>query len=343
MKSSKKTTYFILLSIIFILTINVKALNIITNSNYNNKYNLIYASGRIHSGDLYKLKRAVRSLPKNRQTIVVFNSMGGELNEGIKLGKYIYTNRLATAVANNSICASSCAIAFLGGRDLYGRKMMILPSSSKLGYHSFYYKSSNRVKVSKIQKDLSNVVDYFSYVKAPNKLMSKMLNTKSSSMYWITQHSNKLLSLKKGIRIKTTKKYANKTKSVNKKVHKKAKVYNTYNTQEEVLKKYFYNINKAITSTRGYACNNVALNNTTTYKFWLEANLSYVYVQKIKKLNANTLEAKVVYALKNGYKIYSKNRYKLARNSQGWQVVSKRISPTRASKKIVKSIKNKLP
>jgi len=337
MKNLKNSTYIILITLIFIMTTNIKALNIIKQSNYNNKYNLIYATGRIHRGDLYRIKRAFNSLPKNRQTIVVFNSTGGELNEGIKIGRYIYNHKIATAVQNNSICASSCAIAFLGGRDIYGRKMMILPSSSKLGYHSFYYKSSRRVSVSKVQNDLSNIVDYFSYVHAPNRLMSKMLNTKSSSMYWITQHSNRMLTLRKGIRLKSS--YAN-----NKKQKKESVTYNNYSNQKEALKKYFSNINKAITSNSGYSYHNVALNNTTTYKFWLEANLSYVHLQRIRKIKNNILEAKVIYSLKNGSKVYSKNRYLLARSSHGgWQVVSKRVTPYRSSSKIVRTIKNKLP
>jgi len=336
MRFYKKINYMIIVLSILAFTVNINALNITANKNYNNKYNIIYATGKIHSGDLYRLKRAYASLPKNIQTIVVFNSMGGELNEGIKLGKFIYSHRLGTAVKSNAMCASSCAIAFLGGRDLYGRKMMILPSSSKLGYHSFYYKSSSRVKVSKIQNDLSNVVDYFSYVNAPNILMSKMLNTKSSNMYWITRHSNKYLNLRKGIRIKPS--------FVKKRFSKKERFSsNSFNSQKEALKRYFYNINEAISANRGYSYNSVALNNSTTYKFWLEANLNYVHVQKIKMLNYNTLEAKVIYSLKNGSKIYTKNRYKLAKNSKGWQVVSKKIIPYRASRKIVRSIKNKLP
>jgi len=339
MKNLKNFKYIILIMVISIMATNVNALNIVKQSNYNNKYNLIYATGRIHSGDLYRLKRAFNSLPKNRQTIVVFNSTGGELDEGMKIGRYIYNHKIATAVQNNSICASSCAIAFLGGRDLYGRKMMILPSSSKLGYHSFYYKSSKKVSVSKIQNDLSHIVDYFSYVQAPNNLMSKMLNTKSSSMYWITQHSNRMLKLRKGIRLKSS--YVN--NRTNKKRKKQTITYDNYNNQEDALKKYFSSINKAITSNSGYSYNNVALNNTTTYKFWLEANLNYVHLQKIRRIKSNMLEAKVIYSLKNGSKVYSKNRYILAKNSQGWQVVSKRVTPYRSSNKIVRSIKNKLP
>jgi hypothetical protein len=328
-----KKYLFLITLYTLLFTVSVNALNITTNSSHS-KYNFIYATGRIHSGDLYRLQRAVNSLRSNKQTIVVFSSMGGELQEGIKLGKYIYRNRLATAVKQNSMCASSCAIAFLGGRDIYGRKMMILPSSSKLGYHNFYYKSKSRVNVAKVQNDLSSIVDYFSYVRAPNRLMSKMLNTKPNNMYWITQHSNRMLSLRRGIHIKN--RYSSASTSY-------YKSYSNTQNQKEALKKYFYNINKAIQSSRGYAYNNVALNNTTTYKFWLENNLNYVYLKSIKLINKHTLEANVVYSLKNGLNIYSKNRYKLAKNSNGWKIVSRKITPHRASRKAIQSIKHKLP
>jgi len=329
-----KKNIFILIAYTILFTVYGNALNITTNSNYS-KYNFIYATGKIHRGDLYRLKRAVSSLSRNnKQTIVVFSSTGGELKEGIKMGKFIYANRLGTAVKRGSICASSCAIAFLGGRDIYGRKMMILPRSSKLGYHNFYYKSTSRVNVTKVQNDLSSIVDYFSYVRAPNRLMSKMLNTKPTSMYWITQHSNRLLRLRRGINIATrysSAKYNNTLPSQ----------YNHTN-QKEALKKYFYDINKAIQSNSGYAYNSVALNNTNAYKFWLESNLNYVYIKSIKMLNSHTLEAKVLYSLKNGLKINSKNTYKLARNSQGWKIVSKKIVP-KGSRKAIRAIKNKLP
>jgi len=330
-----KKKFLLMIVSTILLTIYSNALNIITNYTYS-KYNFIYANGKIHRGDLYRLKRAVNSLPKgNKQTIVVFNSMGGELKEGIKIGKYIYRNRLGTAVKRGSVCASSCAIAFLGGRDIYGNKMMILPRTSKLGYHNFYYKSKKRVNVTKVQNDLSNIVDYFLYVKAPNRLMSKMLNTKPTSMYWITQRTNKLLKLRKGITIKT--RYSS-TVNYNKNMPSR---YN-YIDQKETLKKYFFDINRAIQSNRGYAYNSLSLNNTTTYKFWLESHLEYVYLKSIKMINRYTLEAKVIYSLKNGLKIYSKNRYILAKNSKGWKVVKKKIIP-KNSKKAIKALKNKLP
>jgi len=339
MKKFNVSYIITVLLIILFSTIQTAALTFTTNKNYSKSYNLIYASGRIYSGDLYRLKQSVNSLPRNKQIIVVFNSMGGELNEGIKLGKYIYRNKIATAVQNSSICASSCAIAFLGGRDLYGRKMMILPSSSKLGYHSFYYKSSNSVKVSKIQKDLSNVVNYFSYVGASNNLMSKMLNTNSSKMYWITRYSNRYLKLRKGIRIKDN----SNTRRASAHYNRSREVIarnSKYTSQKDALKKYFYEINQAVTSNRGYSYRNVALNN---YKAWLESNLNYVYVKKIKKLSRNTLEAKVIYSLKNGSKIYSNNRYKLAKSSSGWYIASKKVLPLRSYRRAAKSIKHNLP
>jgi len=336
------TTRFLIFIAFFLFTINSYALNLIPNSNYS-KYNLIYANGRIHRGDLYRLKKMVKAMPRNKQTIVIFESTGGELNEGIKIGEFIYKNRIATAVKQNSICASSCAIAFLGGRDLYGRKMMILPSTSKLGYHSFYYKRSSRVNVSEVQKDLSRVVNYFSYVRAPNQLMSKMLNTKPFNMYWITKRTNRYLSLRKSVKLKYSFK-SNKYTQKESNTYKKYRKSYSYSNQKETLKKYFHAINKAISSNGGYAYNNIAFNNnTTTYKFWLESNLNYVYVNSIKKLNSNTIEAHVTYSLKNGYKAYATNRYKLAKNPTGWYIVSKKIIPNRNSRRIIQSYITKLP
>jgi len=305
------------------LVTTLSALNFTTS--ITNRYNYIFAYGKINSGDLYKLSRIYKTLPKNRQTIVVFNSSGGELREGLKIGIYLKKHHIGSAVSKNGVCASSCALAFLGGRDLYGRKLMILPYGSKLGYHSFYYKDNRYVSVEKIQNDFSYLFKYFTYVGGPNALLSKMLDTKSSNMYWITQRNNRYLPLKKGV-------YFSKTNNVK----------NTF-SKIESIKNYFNKINLTLRAESGYSNSYVALN-YTDYNNWLAQNLRYIYISNIKVLKNNRVRVKTYYMLKNYKKICTYNTYKLKRASNSWNIVAKSVKPcNRYARRVSKVYLYKLP
>ncbi len=295
------------------------------------KYNIIYASGRIQSGDLYRFKKVYYSLPSYNQTVVILKSNGGEMQVGIDLGKFFYNHKIATAVKEHSKCVSSCALAFLGGRDIYGHKLRILPRNSRLGFHNFYYKNSAYVGPSKIQRDLNSVVEYFSYVDAPNKLMHKMLKTKPTSVFWITNRRNKHYLATKKISIE---------KEIRKSVYSENNNIATYfPTKKEAIKKYFQKINDAITLNSDYQTS-TAFN---LYKHWLSKNLSYVLPKKIRVLKRNRVKVFVTYYLKNNKKIYSHNTYTLKKTKYGWVVKSKRIKPLKKFAKLVRNIQYKLP
>ncbi len=291
-----------------------------------NSYNYIFAYGKIRSGDTYKLSKIYKSLPKNRQTIVVFNSGGGELRAGLRLGTYLKKHHIGSAVSKNGICASSCALAFLGGRDLYGRKLMILPYGSKLGYHSFYYRNSRYVSTQKVQSDFSYLFKYFNYVGAPSALLTKMLDTKSGDMYWITQRNNRYLTLKKGVV-----------------THYSSNIANSAPSKVESIKNYFNRINSTIRANSGFSRGYVALN-YNDYNSWLAKNLRYIYVKNIKVLKHNRVRVKTYYMLKNYKKICTYNTYKLQKVSNGWSIVSKSVKPcNRYAKRVSKSYLYKLP
>lgn len=341
-----------ILSLFFILmlsfTSNLNALNYSVNRNFLS-YNLIYASGKIRRGDLYKLKRAYSRLSRNRQTIVVFNSAGGELNEGLRIGEFLRSHRIGSAVRNNGICASSCALAFLGGRDKHNRKFMVLPDNAKLGFHSFYYRNRSYVKLSTIQKDLANVLNYANYVGAPTSLIAEMFNTKSSSMHWVTSYDKRLLKLRRGLpRVNFSTAKADKGRYYKRNVSKKE--YSRYTssnygiTQTKYIKSYISKINSVITANRGVIFNNEVALNDSSYQSWLSSSLKYVFLRKIKLISRNKVEAEVVYALKNGKRICSRNTYNLVQRSNGWKIITKQHKACNyKSKKILKRIASYLP
>jgi hypothetical protein len=51
-----------------------------------------------------------------REAVVVFDSVGGNLVAGIEIGKAIRLKGFSTLVLDDTLCASACALAWLGGK-----------------------------------------------------------------------------------------------------------------------------------------------------------------------------------------------------------------------------------
>ncbi len=298
----------IFLTLLF-LTLNSYSMSFAINKNYLG-YNLIYASGHIRSGDLNRLKNIYYSLNRTKQTIVIFNSSGGELYEGLNIGRFIKSNHIGTAVRKNGICASSCALAFFAGRDKNGNRLNILPYTSYLGLHSFYYKNGKYVKLTKVQQDLSNILSYSSYVGIPQYLIAKMFKKKYNQMYWINSQDRVALNLKSAIS--------------NKHYIKHYKYNYTRVSPEQYLKQYFSRINNMINSNKdsSFCSSNIALS-TLRYKTWISQNIKYISLKNIKKINKKEVEAKVIYALKSGKRLCSINIYKLNKTRNSYNLIKK--------------------
>jgi len=332
-----------LLGMTFVGTAMLSAMSFSVNKNYMG-YNLIYAYGQIRFGDAYRLKREYQKLNKRRQTIVVFNSNGGVLTEGIKIGRFLKDNRIGSAVKKNGICASSCALAFLGGRSKRGSKLMILPSSSRLGYHSFYYNDGNYVRLNKVQKDTSKILSYTNYVNAPNYLVVKIFDTESKDIYWINHRDRYALGLKYGLGRLSFYNSNSNSKSKTKITSTNINYYKQSAT--DYIKQYIGTINSLLTSNRGLEFNNsyYALN-SIDYKGWLAQNLKYMYLKNIKQKNYNRVSAKIIYALKNGIRVCSNNIYYLTKTyNSGWKILSKEHQACNyKSSKVLKKITRALP
>lgn len=89
----------------------------------------VLIAGPIEAGDAEKFARATANVQK---AIVVFSSPGGLLMEGLGIGADIKDRGYITAVAENTLCASACALAWLGG----DRRLMT--NTSKIGFHAAF-------------------------------------------------------------------------------------------------------------------------------------------------------------------------------------------------------------
>ena len=72
--------------------------------------------------------------------VVFLNSSGGFLSDGYALGQIFKKAQVETAIAGGQVCASSCAIAFLGGkhRGMY--------HDAKLIFHAPYISSGSSIE-----------------------------------------------------------------------------------------------------------------------------------------------------------------------------------------------------
>ena len=310
--------------------------------------NLIYAYGKMYSSDLNRLKAKYAQVPKSRQTIVVFNSQGGELRAGIAIGKFLAQHRIGAAVKKYGVCVSSCAIAFLGGRSLNGRKLQILPLGSKLGLHKFYYKKSY-VSQTQINRDYTNLINYAKYVNAPTSLISKMLNTEPETFYWVTNRDRRNYNFRSRYRNISFRKHT-KVASSESIIKNNRIVPPTSNssryllTQRSYIRYYLSKVNTYLSANRGaYFNNNIALNDIY-HKDWLSQNLNYVYIKNIVLTRANKVKAKVIYSLKNGTRVCSDNTYSIYQNNNGWSIKSKTHKGCdHKSRKILKQYATLLP
>jgi len=94
--------------------------------------------GPIQGGETLTIESFVGRLPPNRSVAVILNSPGGNLDEGMKLGRFFHRARISTFVLGyGGGCYSACAIAFLGGRDHDGRPSRVKMTGGALGFHQF--------------------------------------------------------------------------------------------------------------------------------------------------------------------------------------------------------------
>lgn len=88
---------------------------------------VILVAGEFAYGDGERFRRIAANLPR---AIVAFDSAGGNLMAGLRIGETMRARGYSSLVPDGSVCASACAIAWLGGAKRY------LASGGRLGFHA---------------------------------------------------------------------------------------------------------------------------------------------------------------------------------------------------------------
>ena len=108
----------------------------------------IRLTGSFESGDSNQLKTMLEDLkgrggtkPGDSLALLSFDSKGGALEEGMRVGRLLRQFGVATIVRKGKRCLSSCAIAFLGGATpgpAGPEADRQLEVGGRLGFHAFY-------------------------------------------------------------------------------------------------------------------------------------------------------------------------------------------------------------
>lgn len=160
------------------------------------KLNAIYLSGQIERGDAAKLRAYIDTLPRKPVTTVYLNSTGGSFQAGLDLGYLFRAEGIRTVVeGNGALCASSCAVAFMGGFDKKtGKPWRTKSSSSLLAFHAFYAKLS-KASYSPIEVDqmlysntfsASQMITYFTQVDGDLSLLTQALRMREQQVYSVS-------------------------------------------------------------------------------------------------------------------------------------------------------------
>lgn len=158
----------------------------------------IYAEGEIGSGTADEFAKFVKQ-KGIANARVIFNSPGGSLIEGIKLGRVIRALRFDTGIGayseqfdldanRQAICASACAYSFAGGVNRF-----IDESSGRLGLHQFYGNTAEDVSGEMAQQISGLLVAFLDEMGVDAKAFSISTTANRDGMIWLNPQDARTL------------------------------------------------------------------------------------------------------------------------------------------------------
>ena len=142
--------------------------------------------GQIVAGDLARLQRVTAKVPASQRIVLMLDSPGGSIDEGIAIGRYVYAAKLTTVAIQGPGCHSSCAFVFLAGRDSNEQPMRIMMKGARVGFHqgaiaalptNQTYTAADIAKATEVgQEMVKRVNTYFQEIKADPEFLTMMLS-----------------------------------------------------------------------------------------------------------------------------------------------------------------------
>jgi len=136
-------------------------------------------------GDLQELQRAIATSWTGNEVYIHLDSPGGNLAEGVEIGKYIRQHGFRTVIPAMSKCMSACFFVFIGGAE---RKV---EAYGKLGVHQFrgfqdFQRFANEVK-SETQRTMAQLIEYTRTMGIDIETIQIAVKTPPQDMYIFSQ------------------------------------------------------------------------------------------------------------------------------------------------------------
>jgi hypothetical protein len=136
---------------------------------------LVIVSGDFDQDDIDAFKTQVEPLTK---ALVAFQSDGGNLIAGLRIGETIRAKKFSTIVPDNVRCASACALAWLGGVERF------MGTNAHIGFHAAYMVQRGQPT----QTAVGNAVmgAYLNSLGLPERAIVYITQAAPQSMTWLT-------------------------------------------------------------------------------------------------------------------------------------------------------------
>lgn len=145
---------------------------------------LVTVSGYINPGDEREFDRVTADL---RYAAIIFESPGGSLVSGLGMGRTIAAKGFSTAVAADAVCASACALAWLGGRERF------MTASSLVGFHAAYTGDGATARESGLGNALIGA--YVNQLGLSQDAIAFIVSAPPSTVSWLTVADAKRLGI----------------------------------------------------------------------------------------------------------------------------------------------------
>lgn len=142
--------------------------------------------GQIVAGDLGRLQRVTAKVPPSQRIVLMLESPGGSIDEGIAIGRYVYAAKITTVAIQGPGCHSSCAFVFLAGRDPNEQPLRIMMKGARVGFHQGaigtlpagqVYSASDIETATGIGQDIVKRINaYFHEIKADPEFLTLVLS-----------------------------------------------------------------------------------------------------------------------------------------------------------------------
>jgi hypothetical protein len=141
----------------------------------------IVISGRFDPTD--DLSAFEELIARHRPEVLSFNSLGGNPYKAMELGRIIRAHRMTVLQPRELDCASSCALAFMGGS-------VRVAAPGSLGFHqtsfSSNYDGDVETAVAAVQKATGDVVAYMQEMGVDPALLQFSLNTAPNDLRYLS-------------------------------------------------------------------------------------------------------------------------------------------------------------